>query len=274
VRRGLTVASAACRAAEGLIAVRDRVATEKREGIVRKTNGLTVAAFRNYWNGRDPLGGSSGGKTQQTNAIQLEAFNRYYNVIGNILGTQNYHTIYEWPALGPGDLGNAGQSNLSIYSLGYSGNQGTKWPSMPNDLMVKRTLFRWGNYDVVSLAPRWEPAEVPSGTECNLPPGGIVYCNQVPGSQTLPNSFYLSAKPSWFGAVPWPPIGPAVTCVGDNCQTGVGNHVNKIPARLCWESQSLDYAPDPVSEPDAFVRTFNATACYPRRDHDYELATS
>ena len=41
-----------------------------------------VTAFRNYWIGRDPAGGSSGGKTSSTNAIQVEAFNRYYNFVG------------------------------------------------------------------------------------------------------------------------------------------------------------------------------------------------
>ena len=223
-----------------------------------------ITGFRNYWNGRDPLGGSDpqlGGKTQQTNAIQLEAYSRYYNVIGNILGTVGYHSNYEWATSDPGGAGDAGENNLSIYSLGYSATEGTKYPSIANDLLVKRTLFRWGNYDVVSGAPRWEPAEVPSGTECNSPPAGIVYCNQVPGSQTLPNSFYLSAKPSWFGAVAWPPIGPAVT--GGNV-TGVGGHVYKIPARLCWESLALDYAPDP-NHPEFKVRRFNANfaACYP-----------
>ena len=145
-----------------------------------------ITSFRNYWNGRDPEGGSSGGKTQQTNAIQLEAFNRYYNIIGNVLGTSAYHDMYEWSPPSADDVGDSALSNRSIYSIGWSGDEGRLYvrdpvppppenPSpIPNDLLVKRTLFRWGNYDVASGAPRWEPAEVPSGTECNNPPGGIV----------------------------------------------------------------------------------------------------
>src|SRR6185503_9281592 len=84
-----------------------------------------ITAFRNYWNGRDPAGGSSGGKTQSTNAVQLEAFNRYYNIIGNVLGTAGYHTRYDWAPTSSSDPGSSTQSNTSIYALGFSGNEGT-----------------------------------------------------------------------------------------------------------------------------------------------------
>src|SRR5262249_12403424 len=44
-------------------------------------------AFRNYWNGWEP------GKTMQTVPIHLYTFNRYMNIVGNVLGqvgTQSY----------------------------------------------------------------------------------------------------------------------------------------------------------------------------------------
>jgi hypothetical protein len=209
-----------------------------------------ITAFRNYWNGRDPDGGSPsppGYKTQQTNAIQLEAYNRYYNLIGNILGTASYHASYEWAPTSPTDPGNAQNSNLSIYSLGYSGNEGTYLSPIPNDTLLAPSLFRWGNYDVVRGSAQWNASEVPSGLS--------VYSNQLPGSQTLPSSFYLSAKPSWWGAGTWPGIGPDVT--GGNIPD-VGGHATKIPAQLCHERLLNDpiYAPDPV-------RIFNAAGCYP-----------
>jgi hypothetical protein len=40
----------------------------------------------------------------------------------------------------------------------------------------------------------------------------------------LPPSLYLTAKPDYFGAVPWPPIGPDVT-----------GQTSDIPAKLRFE---------------------------------------
>jgi hypothetical protein len=207
-----------------------------------------IAAFRNYWHGRDPAGGSTAGKLQQTNAIQLQAFNRYYNLIGNILGTGSYHNRYEWAAPSQSDVGDAGLSDRSIYSLAYSGNEGTKLPALPNDPLVVTTLFRWGNYDVVRGLGQWNASEVPS----SLSP----YGNSLPASQTLPSSFYLSARPAWWGTGPWPGIGPDVT--GGNIP-GVGGHANKIPAQLCYERLTND--PQYTVTPP--VRLFNANSCYP-----------
>src|SRR6266571_2475923 len=59
------------------------------------------------------------------------------------------------------------------------------------------------------------------------------YGNSVPANQTLPASFYLSAKPSWWGTMPWPAIGPDVT--GGNI-ANVGGHAYKNPAQVCYES--------------------------------------
>jgi hypothetical protein len=207
-----------------------------------------ITAFRNYWHGRDPAGGSTAGKLQQTNAIQLQAFNRYYNLIGGVLGTGTYHNRYEWTASSPTDVGDAGLSDRSIYSLAYSGNEGTKLTALPNDPLVTTSLFRWGNYDVVRSATQWNASEVPS----SLTP----YGNPLPANQALPNSFYLSAKPLWWGTGPWPAIGPDVA--GGNI-AGVGGHANKIPAQLCYE-QLLNDPGYTVTPP---VRQFTPNTCYP-----------
>ena len=206
-----------------------------------------ITAFRNYWNGRDPAGGSSGGKDQQTNAIQLEAFNRYYNFIGNVLGTAGYHTRYEWFPTSQTDPGNASLSNDSVYVLGFSANEGTYWdgpPAIKNDPFTRTSSMRWGNYDTVTAAVRWNASEVPSGLS--------LYANPVPPSQTLPNSLYLSSRPSWFttgfGSVVWPPIGPDVA--GGQLMTGFAH---KIPAQLCYE----------LTPKTGGILNFNANTCYP-----------
>src|SRR5262249_24123755 len=100
-------------------------------------------------------------------------------------------------------------------------------------------LMRWGNYDVKN-GTRWVASEVPSGLS--------QFANPVPSSQTLPVSFYLSAKPSWWGTMPWPAIGSDVT--GGMDATG---HVYANPAQACYNKTSKD---------SAGILIFNADNCY------------
>ena len=55
------------------------------------------------------------------------------------------------------------------------------------DRNVPATIIRHGNFDYVNNAVVWDP---------NIP------------DHTIPNSLYLSGRPSWWGNLPWPPIGP------------------------------------------------------------------
>src|SRR3989442_13847604 len=89
--------------------------------------------------------------------------------------------------------------------------------------------MRWGNYDTVSARSRFDAAEVPSGL--------TNFSSAVPASQVLPPSFYLSGKPSWWGTMPWPAIGPDVAG-GDI--SGSPGHPHTIPARRCLEGRSND----------------------------------
>lgn len=69
----------------------------------------------------------------------------------------------------------------------------------------------------------------------------------------LPPSFYLTAKPAWWGAAPWPPIGPDVT--GGLAQS-FGYAYNN-PAKNCYEN--VMGGTDSTGAP--FLH-FNAAACY------------
>jgi len=90
-------------------------------------------------------------------------------------------------------------------------------------------------YDYATRQTRWNPAEIPAD-------------NPVPSTQTLPPSLFLSARPGWWGAMPWPAIGPDVT--GGQDPSG---HAYKIPAQLCYESSPRN--------PDTTL-VFNANNCY------------
>ena len=196
--------------------------------------------FRNQFTGLDP------GKTQQTVPILLYTHSRDFNVIGNVLGTSGYHRTYE-DSVASRQTAN---SQRAIYVLGFCQNVDTislsncnvNGTTMFNDSLTATTLFRWGNYDVETGTVRWNSSEVPTTAT------PYVNGNPVPPNQSLPASFYLSSKPSWWGTMPWPAIGPDVTR-----GTGPGGHAYSIPAQVCYNNTPKD---------SSGILTFNANNCY------------
>ena len=184
-----------------------------------------VTVFRTHWVGWET------GKSSQLYAVAVNSFSRYFNLIGNVLGRTGTQDHYQ----------SSSDADASIYFIGTpSGN-------VPYDPLSLSSLMRWGNYDTVNAAARWQSSEVPSGIS--------PYGNAVPGSQTLPASFYVSAKPAWWPAAkPWPAIGPDVT--GGNI-SGVGGHVYSIPAQDCYTSVMGGPA-----DGSGNVLGFNAASCY------------
>ena len=188
--------------------------------------------LRNYLWGRERT------QQQNTNPIYTRAQNRFHNILGNVLGITGYHTQYEFtPSSG-------GNQHLSIYQLGvgYTGD------GPANDANVKNSLLRWGNWDVVTSTAdntsgdqtgvRWCGTSANTGwsTRCGsaseVPTAiGGNFQNTVPSAETVPNSLYLSAKPAFFGAGTWPPIGPDVS---GGSIANLGGHVYEIPARACY----------------------------------------
>jgi hypothetical protein len=190
--------------------------------------------FRNRLLGWDDAWGNPTSGYQSTMPVSIEAFNRYFNVIGNVLGEPRFHGNYE-------DVAPSGTNpDNSIYVLGWTGEDGRG----SADPVVISTLMRWGNYDTVTGTTHWNSSEVPSGIS--------LYANPVPSGNSLPASFYLSSRPSsWatpWGTPSWPPIGPDVTG-----GTGPGGHSYDIPAKLCYENTSKD---------SNGILNFNAHNCY------------
>ena len=186
-----------------------------------------ATAFRNHFYGdmyNIPV------KTSNTDVVHLWAFNRYFNIIGNVLGRTGYYITYET---------NLDSLPTNIFTLGDAPAPNPYNPG--TDAKVKTTLMRWGNYDTLNAANRFLCSEVPAGL--------AQYANPCPGSQVLPASFYLSAKPSWWGTMPWPSTGPDVTG-GDI--SGFGGHAYRNPARVCYDN----------SPKAGGILTFNANNCY------------
>jgi hypothetical protein len=145
--------------------------------------------------------------TSNNNAIELQYKTTFMNVIGCVLGTPGWSDTYEsaYPA-------SADNTLRTIWRLGYGG------PSWAGDTNVKATLLRHRNFDCVT-----QGADVdPSFPDTLLPP-----------------SLYLAVKPSWWGDLPWPSIGPDVPGL-----------VNKIPAELRYEAMNTTSVRPDLSDPN------------------------
>jgi hypothetical protein len=94
------------------------------------------------------------------------------------------------------------------------------------------TFYEEGDFDFIANTTRW--------------------VNNTPVA--LPPSFYLSAKPSWWGTLPWPGIGPDVS--GGVPESG--GHAYNNPAKDCYEHTmgGSIYGSERSPLP------FNAMACY------------
>jgi hypothetical protein len=201
-------------------------------GDVFHGNQIANTLFRNYFLGTDP------GRPDNTTAIVLESYIRYMNIVGNVLGTPGFTNVYE---VTPGMVG----TDKTVFDLG--GGDVEAPVTVAADPMVATTLLRWGNYDTANGATRFEASEVPS----TITP----YGSAIPKTQTLPVSFFLAAKPSWWPtAKAWPAIGPDVT--GGNI-AGLNGHANTIPAEDCYLGPMAGPA-----DGSGNVLTFSASTCY------------
>lgn len=135
-----------------------------------------------------------------------------HNVIGNVIGDDSWNPSYY-------DLVTNPTAIACIYALGFPGMDSvsmsayssvpwegwTKSTSVP-DPDVAGTLIRHGNYDFFHRSVIWDPDIV---------------------SRQIPDSLFYSSKPSFFGSLQWPPIGP-----------DVAGFVTPIPAKARWDAYS------------------------------------
>lgn len=166
------------------------------------------------------------------------------NEVGNVVGSADMASLHAygsaavmpqvpmaWAVCGSSPCGANSRSydaDVYGYTWGY-GESGDSGGSTYNSATPWTTVLLHGDYSNITSQITWA--------------SGL--------TQTLPASLYLSAKPSWWGNVPYPPIGPDVA--GGPLVAG---HVNKIPARVCYETVmgGTDGTGSPL--------TFSAASCY------------
>ena len=145
-------------------------------------------------------------------AVDLGAPTRYYNILGNIIGSDRQKSFTKWTpeVVYPESRIYYSANNFFGYSFGYGPltDQGKNAGGTP---LVRSTTIVHGDYDYVKNNFIWSPDI---------------------SNHTLPSSLYLSSKPSWFGNLSWPAFGPSLS----NSNSPV---VGNIPAKHCYDAQQM-----------------------------------
>ena len=141
--------------------------------------------------------------------VDLTRGSYYHNFVGNVIGDGSWEiTQYEYD---PGEsgpycayiLGFPGMDSTSMASFtSVPWDSWTKSTSVP-DADVAATLLRHGNYDYHGSNTKWDESIE---------------------SHAIPDSLFYDSKPSYFGSLAWPAIGP-----------DLGTMVNDIPAKARWD---------------------------------------
>lgn len=117
--------------------------------------------------------------SRKIHSIDIQKNNLYINLVGNVLGLHGDTGSYEI------ENKTVANTTKAVYKLGYVSDG--DYDATGNDANVKTTLLRHGNYDYINGSTQWDP--------------GI-------NDKVIPNSYYLSSKPAFFGDKRWPPFGP------------------------------------------------------------------
>ena len=124
--------------------------------------------LRNYANGQNLLGG---GTSSNRRAVGMDGWTHYHAYVGNVL---RGGTVYQATP--------SSQGGTPVYQLGNnSRGVGGDW----DNGYALAHIHRDGNWDNVT--------------------NGVVW---AAGARAIPPSFYLTAKPSFFGANTWPWVDP------------------------------------------------------------------
>lgn len=227
------------------------VATEIYADSVWGSSSQTTA-FRNWavgtnnicnpMSGRGAISGCHQG-FQAARAMQMSYLTTSNNYIGNVVGSTQMQSLTSY--------GNAMSQVASIqypqsrsydataygWTFGYgeasddgSGNgcDGTTGPC--DSSTTEATDLQHGNFNNIGATISWA--------------SGL--------TQTLPPSFYLTSKPSWWGSMPFPATGPDVTG-----GSGPGGHSYGNPAEACF--LNVMHGTDGGA---GGPYTFNAATCY------------
>lgn len=163
---------------------------------------------------RNRVIGYLSGSTLDQTPVSIEKYNRFWNIVGNILGLSGWHDVYSFCAGGGCAQTTCADTSKGVFKFGY--NCDWACDSSSYDSLSTNAAIVHGNYDAVTRQIAWS--------------GGIA-------DQNLRSSYYLLSKPSWFGSLAWPPYDPRNPSASDP---------NRIPAGYRFSTGST-----PASAPAA-----------------------
>jgi hypothetical protein len=125
----------------------------------------------------------------------MAAFSRYHSWVGNVLGRSG-----QMSGWGYEDTTNSGMvsGTNSIFVFGWD-DWYSSYPTVDPDVDLLATILRDGNFDYLTNSVRWHDV------------GGSGEQTTPPADSALPDSLYLSSKPSFFGSYTWPWVEPTET---------------------------------------------------------------
>jgi hypothetical protein len=186
------------------------------DGIWGSNSHNTV--FRNWFKGTtkisNPLSGRGPERTDSTwwacqanRAINVDFAGRYYNIIGNAVGSPDLLKLTSYnngthvipvvrQAIAPEYRAYDGPTYCYCFGYSEANDDGSSGTYPEDNRLPYTTALLHGNYDYASDSVFWDAAV---------------------SDHLLPASLYLSGKPVWWCTMPWPPIGPDVAgFVNDN----------------------------------------------------------
>lgn len=200
-------------------------------------------AFRNWFKGSatitQPLSGRGAEQpattywaSQALAAVDLAQTTRYYNLVGNVIGS-DWQKGKSWTpqVVAPANRSYYTSNNAYGYSFGYA-NLSDGGSNGGNSSLPYTTALIHGDYDYVTGTFRWDSAIA---------------------SRTLQPSYYLAGKPAWFGTLVWPAFGPSPS----SATTAL---VGSIPAKTCFDQGRMPnclagtQAPAPAVAPPTALR--------------------
>ena len=178
---------------------------------------------------RNHLRGIRPNTTDHNRCIEIDAWQRYSSAIGNVLGGSVYGWLSSHKYSSQGSQTFDQGSVRCIYRVGYPS---VGWPNpfgipYDNGMLTGSTYFiRHGNWDAVTSSTIWDAAI---------------------SDHTIPNSYYLTGKPAWWGANHrWPPIGSDLSPM-----------VAMNPAMRRWLGISEGEAPPPPLTKTITIQSVN-----------------
>ena len=136
------------------------------------------------------------------------AYNYWFAFVGNVLGVSGTTTAANGWTYSGDFTGNR------IFMLGWNAGNGGQDPYI--DGTTASYILINGNYDYLDNAVKWQGSPL-----------------------TLPNSFYLTSKPSFFSAgsgYTWPWVTPTGSPQIQTGPSGCGGTCSGLPAQARWQA--------------------------------------